>query len=45
MELLVEDLGLERGPVLEDGDGSDIGEGLGGLDIGACISPSRRGTG
>ena len=39
LELLVDDLGLERGPVLEDGDGGDIGQGLGGFDIGRCISP------
>ena len=34
VELLVDDLGLERGAVLEDGDGGDVGEGLGGVDVG-----------
>ncbi len=31
---LVDDLGLERSALLEDGDGTDIGQGLGGTDIG-----------
>ena len=35
LELLVEDLGFKRGAVLEDGDGSDVGQGLGRLDVGA----------
>ena len=39
LELLVEDLGLERGAVLEDGDGGHIGQGLGRFDIGPAISP------
>ena len=34
VELLVEDLGLERGAVLEDGDGGDVGERLGGVEVG-----------
>ena len=35
VELLVEDLRLERGAVLEDGDGGDVGERLGGVDVGS----------
>ena len=39
-ELLVEELGVERGAVLEDGDGGDVGERLRGDDVvvaqGAC---------
>jgi len=34
LALLVDDLGFERGAVLEDGDGGDIGQSLGGFDIG-----------
>ncbi len=33
LELLVHPLGLERGAVLEDGDGGHIGQGLGGFDV------------
>ena len=34
LELLVDDLGFEGGAVLEDGDGRDVGQGLGGVDVG-----------
>ena len=39
VELFVEDLSLERGAVLEDGDGGDVGERLGGLDVGLSHLP------
>ena len=42
VELLVDDLGLEGGAVLEDGDGGDVGERLGGGDVG--LAPSRPGS-
>ena len=46
VELLVDDLGLERGAVLEDGDGGDVGERLGGVDVGLShLARARRGTG
>ena len=46
VELLVDDLRFERGAVLEDRDGRDVGERLGGVDVGlAHLRPVRRGTG
>ncbi len=34
LKLLVEDLGFYRGPVLKDGDGGHVSQGLGALDVG-----------
>jgi hypothetical protein len=34
VELVVEALGLVGGAVLQDGDGGDVGHGLGGVDVG-----------
>jgi hypothetical protein len=39
IELLVHELGLGGGPVVNDGDGGDIGQGLGGEDVSLLHGP------
>jgi hypothetical protein len=46
VELVVDDLGLERAAVLQNGDGGDVGERLGDDEVGLPPSPpARLGTG
>src|SRR3954465_15189911 len=42
-ELVVEHLGLDRGTMLQDGDGGDVGEGLGRDDVG-LLEPAALGA-